>query len=229
VENIFRRHAAAAAAVRPIEQADVLEIGPGGNLSVLKLFRASGARRATAIDVLPWVAAGSNDEDPPVEYLCPVTVEDLPFTNESFDIIYSDGCFQYVADPESAVDEIARVLRIGGVTTHMIDLSDPSHRDSADPLRFLRYRDCQWRLATSHRLFQVNRWRGSDFLEAFRKRGFKTSLEVTATVDVDHAYSSTFAPRFRGKSLLDLGTVGAFIVARKVAGSSTDSAAALGS
>lgn len=215
-EKIFQRHAAAAAAVRPIEQADVLEIGPGGSLSVLKLFRASGARRATSIDVLPWVAPGTTEEDPAVEYLYPVTVEDLPFRDESFDIIYSQGCLPMVGDPESAIGEIARVLRRGGVTTHFIDLRDPSRLDRADPLRFLRYRDWQWRLAYSHRLFKFNRWRASDFLEAFRRHGFETGLEVTATVDVDDAYRSTFAPRFRGKSLHDLATVAAFVVARKV-------------
>jgi ubiquinone/menaquinone biosynthesis C-methylase UbiE len=98
-ENIFRRHAAAAAAVRPIEHADVLEIGPGGSLSVLKLFRASGARRATSIDVLPFAAPGTTEEGPAVEYLCPVTVEDLPFADESFDIIYSQGRLNMVGDP----------------------------------------------------------------------------------------------------------------------------------
>jgi len=217
--RIFDLHAGAAGAVRPLADADVLEIGPGGNLRVLELFRAAGARRAAAIDVAPWagdgVAQTSPDPTQAVEYLVPVTVENLPFQDESFDVIYSHTCFQYVANPKAAVAEIARVLRAGGVTSHLIDLRDRSLARSGDPLRFLRYRDWQWRLATSNRLFQVNRWRASDFLAEFRRDGLDARLDVTERVDVNPSYRAMFAPQFRRKSLEDLRIVGAFIVARK--------------
>jgi SAM-dependent methyltransferase len=219
-EGIFGLHAKAAVAFRPLAEADVLEIGPGGSLGVLELFQASGVRRATAIDVLPWIAepddraSMTDDADRTIEYLHPVSVEDLPFPDESFDFIYSHSCFQYVRDPEAATREIKRVLRVGGVTTHLIDMRDRAHEDGDDPLQFLRYRDWQWQLATSHRLFQPNRWRTSDYVDALQRNGFEVTLEVTAAIDVDDAYRATLAPPFRRKRLDDLATVGCFIVAR---------------
>jgi SAM-dependent methyltransferase len=219
-ERAFRLHAEAAAEVRPVAHADVLEVGPGGTLRVLELFRAAGARRTTAIDLMPWVTdrterARTPDAERAVEYLYPVSVEALPFPDESFDIIYSTTCLQYVRDPDAAVREIARVTRLDGVTTHLIDMSDRAHEQSDDPLHFLRYRDWQWRLATSHRLFQPNRWRASDYVDAFERNGFDVRLEVLTTIEVDNAYRAALAPRFRDKRLDDLATVGCFITARK--------------
>jgi len=40
--------------------------------------------------------------------------EQLPFPDESFDLVYAHGVVQYTADPQRLVDECRRVLRPGG-------------------------------------------------------------------------------------------------------------------
>jgi hypothetical protein len=104
------------------------------------------------------------------------------------------------------------MLKPGGVTSHQIDLRD--HRDFDRPLDFLRYSDRVWSLMTSHRPGQPNRWRASDILQAFDRHGLDVySLDRSPTSKVSERQRARFAPRFRSKSLDDLGTLEVFLAA----------------
>jgi 2-polyprenyl-3-methyl-5-hydroxy-6-metoxy-1,4-benzoquinol methylase len=45
---------------------------------------------------------------------------DLPFADESFDLVWSHGVIHHIADTQSAVDEFLRVLRPGGMAIVML-------------------------------------------------------------------------------------------------------------
>ena len=221
VREVFSQHRAAVERWRPI-QGRVLEIGPGANLANAALFVKAGADEAVCIDVMPWLehrqplydALGIDaDVLERVRYECPCAIESAAFPDESFDVILSHACFQRFYDPQAATRNIARMLRPGGVTTHQIDFRD--HRDPARPLEFLKTGDLLWRLATS-RSYPPNRWRASDVREAFVATGLEVlELDVNLRTEVAPELAASFAPRFRRKTLDDLGALGLFIVARK--------------
>jgi SAM-dependent methyltransferase len=213
--GVFERHRRAIGEIR----GRALEIGPGGNLAVAALFVKHGAERSVAMDIVPWVQdVGTLYEDlgvdlDRVEYVTPAAIEHAPFPDESFEIVFSQASFEHFADPATAVKEISRILRPGGVTTHEIDLRD--HRDFDRPLDFLTASDRIYRLATSRRAGQPNRWRASDFEEAFAGAGLEVVIEPMLQIEVPAERASSLAPRFRGKSLSDLGILTMFLTARK--------------
>lgn len=94
-------------------QANLLEIGAGAGWQALALEK-HGAR-VTAIDV-----QHSNYESKrvfPVEIYNGVSI---PFTSESFDVVFSSNTLEHVYEPEKLLLEIKRVLRPGGVAIHIV-------------------------------------------------------------------------------------------------------------
>jgi SAM-dependent methyltransferase len=202
----FDKHRGVIERRRPVS-GRVLEVGPGGGFGLAELFVEHGCD-VVCIDIERWA-----DEAPAgVEYVWPCSIESANFPDNSFDLVVSTACFEHFADPERAVWNIARMLKPGGVTSHQIDLRD--HRNFDRPLDFLRYSDRVWSLMTSHRPGQPNRWRASDILQAFDRHGLDVySLDRSPTSNVSEAERARFAPRFRSKSLDDLGTLGVFLAA----------------
>ena len=220
--RVFELHRAAVERYRPLS-GHVLEIGPGVSLAVAALFVQAGADEAVCIDVLDWRAPDApglyrqlgleDDVLERVRHVCPCPVENAPFADESFDVIFSQACYQRFRDPAAATRNIARMLRPGGVTSHQIDLRD--NRDFERPLDFLRIGDVAWRLATSRRSL-TNRWRASDILDAFAREGLVVlQRTVNRSIDVTPEMAASFTRRFRSKTLDDLGVLGLFVVAVK--------------
>jgi len=60
---VFHKHATTLAPLRKggIQQADVLEIGPGGNAGASFLMLLAGAKSATCLDVVPWMQGTGPD------------------------------------------------------------------------------------------------------------------------------------------------------------------------
>jgi SAM-dependent methyltransferase len=201
----------------------VLELGPGGNLGVASLFVAGGAASATCIDVEEWVrdapelysALGIDGRTlARVKYETPLAAEDASFPDGSFELIYSQSALQHMHDPARVIANIWRMLQPGGRTSHWIDLSDLGNQ--RDPLQFLRYRDWQWRLMSSHRIMGLNRWRASDFEAAFADAGFiDVSIEANQVIEVTETQRVGFAPRFHTKPLTDLARLGIWLSAGK--------------
>jgi SAM-dependent methyltransferase len=203
---------------------ELLEIGPGGTLGVAALFVKHGMSRATCIDVVPWETVddgyyrelGVVDELARVDYRWPVPVEDSGLPDAAFDVVVSYACFEHFSDPGKAVAEIARMLKPGGVTGHVIDMRD--HRDFGRPLDFLRYPNWLWRLMVSRRPFATNRWRLSDYRQTFETAGLEiVDVRVTTHATVAAEDVRRFRPRFRRKTTEDLAAVVAWIAAVKPA------------
>jgi hypothetical protein len=96
----------------------------------------------------------------------------------------------------------------------MIDLRDT--RDLNRPIEFLRYSQLAWDLRTSHQPGRRNRWRRSDYVDAFTRHGLEV-VEQTATLTthVTEQQRASLAPQFRGKSHDDLAVLSFVLVARK--------------
>jgi SAM-dependent methyltransferase len=219
--TLFERQRQAIEGEQPVA-GRVLEIGPGANLAASALFVQAGANSAVCIDQHPWVADNLGtlyDHLGVLQLMDRVSyvhapVETMPFPAETFDIVFSHATFEHFRDPLAATLSIARVLRPGGITTHLIDLRD--HRDSSRPLDFLKYDHRLWNWMTSRRLLSTNRWRASDLRRAFGLSGLEIRrLQVTARAEVTRDTATSFAPPFRSKTLEDLSAVEILLVAVK--------------
>jgi ubiquinone/menaquinone biosynthesis C-methylase UbiE len=100
------------AQIESMDNPDVLECGcgPGDILELLAPLRC----KLTGLDLNPRylnLAAGRV----PGATLIDGNVEQLPFPDASFDVVYAVGVFQYLKDERTAAREICRVTKEGGV------------------------------------------------------------------------------------------------------------------
>lgn len=89
---------------------DVLAVGGGTGL----IHHLDGAGRAVSLDPLNGSIVPEIAEDSAAEAVTGAG-EFLPFSDESFDVVVSANVLDHTANPRTAVDEIRRVLRAGGV------------------------------------------------------------------------------------------------------------------
>ena len=116
---------------------DVLEVGCGA-AQCARWLRTNGAR-AVGLDLAHrQLQHGRRLDDQtgvPVPAVC-ATATALPFGDRSFDVVFSAfGALQFMADADTAVAEVARVLRAGGrfafSITHPIRWSMPDDPTAA--------------------------------------------------------------------------------------------------
>jgi SAM-dependent methyltransferase len=198
----------------------LLEIGPGRNLGVAALFVHAGCKSAVCIDIENWLDPtptlyrdlGVEADLACIEYRSSIGIEDIDYPPDSFDIIVSHTTAEYFQDPEAAVRNITRLLAPGGVTVHHIRVQ--GHWNEEKPFDFLRHSEMAWRLATSHRPGQPNRWRISDWTSAFEHSGARVvEIDVPKRVQLTEHDRQGLASRFRTKPLDDLSIYNARIVA----------------
>jgi ubiquinone/menaquinone biosynthesis C-methylase UbiE len=119
LEDMFRLRRHMAVADMPLENLRgkrVLEIGPGaGGHSAL--FARHGAK-VTAIDITQVRADATAQKFKILGADGCVAIqgdaEDLPFDDDAFDIVYSNGVLHHTPSTETALDEALRVLKPGG-------------------------------------------------------------------------------------------------------------------
>ncbi|MCZ7625582.1 MAG: class I SAM-dependent methyltransferase [Candidatus Methylomirabilis sp.] len=166
-----------------------------------------------------------------IDYRSPVSSGQLPFEDDSFDLIYSVATLEHVPEPERTVGETKRVLRPGGISVHEIDLQDHGTYGTCGPLRFLEWSDDEYSTraqpygeGASLRGFLDGTWQGevfcnrfrmSNWLDLFRRYGFEVvELEPLIVLDPSGVSRERFAEPFRFKSVEDLAVLAFHIVVR---------------
>lgn len=95
----------------------VLDVGTGPGVLLVEIGRRRPDLRLTGIDLSPdMVEAATRNLRPLGERASARTadVTDLPFSDDSFDVVVSSFSLHHWDAPEAAVPELARVLRSGG-------------------------------------------------------------------------------------------------------------------
>ena len=93
----------------------VLEVGCGAGVDLARF--AKGGARVTGVDLAPSAIelARANFEQQGLHGDFRVANgEQLPFQDDSFDLVFAHGVVQYTANPEGLVKECRRVLKPGG-------------------------------------------------------------------------------------------------------------------
>jgi len=89
--------------------ADVLELGCGTGLIMQSISHS--ARKVIGVDLSAGMIAGAKLRG---HTTAVASVEELPFSDESFDVVYSFKVLAHVSGIDSALKEAARVTRPGG-------------------------------------------------------------------------------------------------------------------
>jgi SAM-dependent methyltransferase len=95
----------------------LLDIGCGSGM-FCSLARQAGAQ-VTGIDATPGLIEQAKLRDPAVAFAVG-EMEELPFGDESFDVVTGFNSFQYAANVPNALAEAKRVLKSGGRLSAMI-------------------------------------------------------------------------------------------------------------
>ncbi len=98
--------------------ASVLEVGCGTGEDAIALAKLVGSQgKVTAVDrsraMLEQAQSGTQNLGLPIEFVL-ADAQQLPFTDNTFDAARVDRTLQHIADPHTAIAEMARVVRPDG-------------------------------------------------------------------------------------------------------------------
>jgi ubiquinone/menaquinone biosynthesis C-methylase UbiE len=90
----------------------ILDMGCGTGLCTNDLYQKS--KKTVGIDISPWAIkrAKQNFGDIPFYVM---DSENTKFGNNYFDVIVNTGLIQYLENPQLTIDEMHRILKLGGV------------------------------------------------------------------------------------------------------------------
>ena len=229
-----------------LQGARVLEVGPGTSCGPAVLMACRGARVTVADRYLaPWRdefhvpffralledVAGRAGEDPgPIRRLLEArafvpevcqrlasSAETLSCLDASFDIVLSSAVFEHLEHVPHALSNLARVTAPGGTGIHQIHFGD--HRDDDRQLEYLTLdNDLFWSCFEMSWGECGNRWRYTDFADAFTHAGFDV-VRTDPVFGASDAYLRDVRPRlhpdFSGRSDDELRTLCAWMVCRR--------------
>ncbi|MGQ9699237.1 MAG: methyltransferase domain-containing protein [Armatimonadota bacterium] len=138
-----------------------------------------------------------------MEYRAPADASKTALPSGSVDIVFSNNVLEHV-EPDSLgplLAEARRILRLGGVAIHSVDLSDHySHGDPSLPrIHFLKYPDWQFRWINNRWIYQ-NRLRPCQYRQIIESAGLRVlKWEVhTDEESVRHLRKMRVARCFQG-------------------------------
>jgi len=102
----------------PPRGARVLQVGCGRGIALQPLARLLRPVRLVGLDVDASALAQARSSAPLDAELIEGDVRRMPFADASFDLVVDFGTVQNVDAPEHALEEIARVLAVGGCFVH---------------------------------------------------------------------------------------------------------------
>ncbi|MET0927115.1 MAG: class I SAM-dependent methyltransferase [Solirubrobacterales bacterium] len=117
---------------------DALEIGAGTGYFSLNLLQLGVVRRATATDISPGMLAtlSSSAAELGLDVATVLTeAEELPFPDQSFDLVFGHAVLHHIPDLRRAFGEFERVLRPGGTVAFCGEPSRYGDRIAAVPKR----------------------------------------------------------------------------------------------
>lgn len=155
----------------PVEEGEtVVDLGTGSGYAVRALVDAGGAGRAYGLDASLEMArnAASNTDAGATAFL----VGDfghLPFASGTVDHAFSMEAFYYAEDPNTALEEIHRVLRSGGTCFCAVNFYEENVYSHDWPRRVG---------------VRMTRWSRERYREAFRAAGFHV-VEQDQVLDLE--------------------------------------------
>jgi ubiquinone/menaquinone biosynthesis C-methylase UbiE len=180
-----------------------LEIGAGTGYFTLNLLQLGVLREATATDISPGMLAALDDSATQLDLEVRTVrceAEELPFANESFDLVFGHAVLHHVPDLDRAFAEFVRVLRPGGTIAFCGEPSRYGDSIAALPKRAALAAAPLWRLAVGASP------RRADPAEAGGGHEFEMEVDVHAFAPGELAASMRDAGfedvRIRGEELL---------------------------
>ncbi|MCK5941056.1 MAG: methyltransferase domain-containing protein [Planctomycetes bacterium] len=116
------------------------------------------------------------------------------FADGMFDMCFSTSVFEHLDDPVSVIEEMARIIKPGGLCVHAIDGVDHRHypRPEIHPLEFLKDD------SDATIIYGCNRIRPLEFAPMFEAAGFEIRTVIEgAPLELDDETVASLAPRYR--------------------------------
>ncbi|MEY7849270.1 class I SAM-dependent methyltransferase [Natrarchaeobius sp. A-rgal3] len=146
----------------PVEPGDViLDLGCGSGYAGRALRETKNAGRIYGLDGSPEMArnAAGYTDDSDVGYVVG-DFDSLPFATDSIDHVWSMEAFYYAANPETTLEEIARILRPGGTFYCAVNYYEENVSSH------------EWQESIS---VEMTRWDRGQYREAFREAGLSVA------------------------------------------------------
>ena len=229
----------------PLEDKQIIELGPGNSLALALNCLCNGAKKYQMVDKYPrilktekqtkyvleqidyfknkyhcnldkFINKDTLEFDPESLLYAQDSVEDLrTISSDSIDVILSISVFEHVKNVDKSFQEMRRVLKVGGVMYHKIDMRD--HYNFSKPFKFLKYSDYAWNnLLTKEGFSYTNRLRIDDFQDMLSKYGFET-IELTKNIyEGELPDKKMINMKFEGKDAGKLKVIGITLLAKKM-------------
>ena len=146
----------------------------------------------------------------------PVDIQEMPFPDGAFDLCLADSVLEHVEDPSTAVREIRRVLRPGGLTVQTIVTRDHRSFSSVagyNAFSFRAYTTGEWERIAREK-FHQNRTMPREWKNTFKGSSFRVlSFNLGERIPIAEGEKAGFDAAFRSYPIDILEEVDCTIVA----------------